>query len=405
MKAWITCSLIGSLLSASAFAAHQDWPQWRGPHKDGTLSSKESSIAWERLSSASVVWESKVGIGYSSLSIVGDRAYTMGHDGKDHETVYCLDVSTGKERWHFSYPAKLLPAMHVGGPNATPTVFEGAVYTLSKDGQAFCLDAATGETRWSVNVESLLGIKTPTWGYASSPVVYGEHLLFGAGRVVALNRRDGKPAWISENPYHPGYSTPIVFKNGSDSLLTAFDGKGFSLLHADTGEEVARHPFKTQYDMTATDPIVTSDGDRIFISAISQGELLRFDGTTLKSVWSDKAMRNSMNVCALREGYLYGIDGKHKSSRSRFSCVRLRDGEVMWSKESYGYGTHIVVGEALLVMTEEGDLVAVSPSEKAYHELGRKKVLDSICWTPPSVSGNRIFVRNDVGRAICVEVN
>jgi outer membrane protein assembly factor BamB len=403
MKTLLGCSLVGLIASSSLFAAHSDWPQWSGPSKDRSIATGKS-INWESLSNAKVAWETNVGIGYSSVSVVDGRAYTMGHDGEGgNETVFCLNAKTGAEIWKFTYPAKLLPAMHVGGPNATPTVSGDAVYTLSKDGQAFCLDAATGETLWSANIEGLLGIKTPTWGYAGSPLVFRDQIIFSAGRVVALDRKTGKQSWISGSTYHPGYATPVLFESGNDPVLTAFDGKGVSLLHALNGEEIARHPFKTQYDMTATDPVVTAAG-QIFVSAISQGELLKFDGTKLTSVWEDKAMRNAMNACVLRDGYLYGVDGKHKSSRSQFSCVRLSDGKVVWTKENFGYGTLISVGGTLVVLTESGDLVAVKASQKGYEELGRKKVLDSICWTPPSVSGDRLFVRNDMGRTLSIEL-
>ncbi len=403
MKALSGFCLVGLVVGSQVFGANQDWPQWRGPSKDSMVA-LDQSIQWDRLSDAKVTWETKVGIGYSSLSVVGGLAYTMGHDGEGNETVYCLNAGTGKEEWKFTYPAKLLPSMHVGGPNATPTVVDGAVYTLSKDGQAFCLDASTGETRWSANIETLLGIKTPTWGYAGSPLIFGDHVIFGAGRMVALSRKTGKQAWISGSTYHPGYATPVLFENGSDPILSAFDGKGLSLIHARSGEEIARHPFKTQYDMTATDPIVLNGGKHIFISAISQGEMLSFDGTNLESKWKEKTMRNSMNVCAVRDGHLFGIDGKHKSSRSRFTCVRLIDGEEVWSKENFGYGTLISVGDTLVVLSETGDLVAVAISTSGYKELGRKKVLDSICWTPPSIAGNRLYVRNDMGRALSIEL-
>lgn len=398
------CSVLALVSAGAILAGSSDWPQWRGPSKNSEIAPGKA-IEWSKLSDSKIAWEINVGIGYSSLSVVDGRAYTMGHDGKDNETIYCLDAKTGKEIWTHSYPAKLMPAMHVGGPNATPTVHEGAVYVMSKDGQIFALDADKGQLRWSANLEELLGIKTPTWGYASSPVVLGERVLFSAGRVVALDRNTGKMAWISENTYHPGYATPVVFENGTDSILAAFDGKGVSLHHALSGEEIARHGFKTQYDMTATDPIVAQDGEHIFVSSMSQGELLKFDGSKLASVWSGRSMRNSMNASTLLGGHLYGVDGRHKSNRSRFACVRLSDGETVWAKEDFGYATQILVGEHLVVLSEAGELVVVAPSTEGYREVSRKKVLDSICWTPPSYADGLLFVRNDVGRALAVQLH
>ncbi|MCS1411402.1 MAG: hypothetical protein M2R45_04602 [Verrucomicrobia subdivision 3 bacterium] len=121
MKYLFSIALVGLLVAASELKASGDWPEWRGPNRNSIISTGES-INWSKLDKAKVLWETKVGIGYSSISVVGDRAYTIGHDGDGNETVYCLNVGNGKEVWKFTYPAKLLPAMHVGGPNATPTV-------------------------------------------------------------------------------------------------------------------------------------------------------------------------------------------------------------------------------------------------------------------------------------------
>lgn len=183
--------------------------------------------------------------------------------------------------------------------------------------------------------------------------------------------------------------------------MAALDGVGISILSAADGGEIARRPFKAQYDMIATTPLVFEEGHQIFISGGSSAELLDFNGSELVLIWGSKSIRNSMNSSVIYDGVIYGIDGK-QGSAARLIAVSLADGTVNWFKEKFGYGNLIGIGGKLLSLTESGELVTFAASPTEYSELGRLQVLGKTCWTPPVYAGGRILVRNDRGDLVCL---
>ena len=161
------------LIPGLAFA---EWTQFLGPNSDDTVS--KDSLFNSDLKKWQKAWEVNVELGYSATALVGDFIYTMGHDGKNTETVYCLDVKTGKTVWTHKYKGILLDKQHTGGPNATPTIEGDKVYTLGKEGQIFCLNKADGSVVWKADLKAISGQKLPNWGYSSSPVIHKDMLVF-----------------------------------------------------------------------------------------------------------------------------------------------------------------------------------------------------------------------------------
>jgi len=266
----------------------------------------------------------------------------------------------------------------------------------------FCLSADKGTRLWQANLTVVMGIKVPTWGFASTPVIHLNRVLFSAGKVAALDLETGRTLWVTKEEYSPGYATPVVFESGGRQFIAAFDGKGLSVLAADNGAEIARHPHSAAYDMTATTPIILENGRRIFISANKSADMLGFDGQKLSLRWSSTDFKNNMNNGVLVDGVLYGIDGKENNSRARFVALNLADGKPKWVKENFGYGTVIGVGGLLLALNESGELVAIKPSPTGYSEISRLQVLPKLCWTNPVFANGRIYVRSDGGQAICL---
>ncbi len=392
---------VRSLLLAVALplaAVAGDWPRWLGPGGQNHVAAGPRFTS--DLSRWSVAWKAAVGRGYSAVAVAGDRAYTLGHDGQAHETVFCLEAGTGREVWKHTYEAELMPRQHPGGPNATPTVAGDRVLTVGKDGQVFCLDAADGRIRWQVRLAEAMDVAVPAWGFASSPVVDGDRVLFGAGRVVALDLASGRVLWKSATAQHPGYATPVPFRFDGRPYIAAFDGKGLSVLDGADGGEVARHPYKAMFDMTATTPYVLADGGRVFLSGNTGAEMLAFDGRSLAPVWKSAGFKNSMNPPVHRDGVLYGIDGRQGGGR--LVAVGVEDGKERWARPDFGFGNTIGVGDTLLALTENGELVAAGLSADGYTEAGRIQVLGKTCWTPPVYASDRIFLRNDRGDVVCL---
>src|SRR5690349_20725106 len=138
------------LVALAHFASAADWPQYRGPNRDGT--SKETGWNAEWTGEPKIAWKATVGLGFSSIVVANGKACTAGHaEGQD--TVFCFDAVTGKELWKHSYPAELGDKYYEGGTTGTPTFDGDRVYWLSRWGDLFCFDAASGKILWQTNIQ------------------------------------------------------------------------------------------------------------------------------------------------------------------------------------------------------------------------------------------------------------
>jgi len=393
-------AILGLCLGVSSLAA-SDWPHWLGP--DGSNRTTDPAFQAD-LAKYKPAWEAKIGKGFSSVIVAGGKAFVLGHDEKTGETVFCLDAATGKELWKHTYPAELLPRMHPGGPNASATVVGDRVLTLSKDGQLFCLNVKDGTKLWEAKLPAVMGIEVPQWGFGCSPVVSGQAVFVSAGKVAALDLATGQTLWVTKDAIPAAYATPVPFKRNGVSYVAAMNGKGLSVLSAKDGAELAHRPMTAQFNLLATSPVVLDQGGRIFMSGNASSELLAFDGKALTPVWTGKDIRNALNESIVVGDTIYGIDGR-QGTPARLVAVNLADGKLRWAKDNFGYGTTIGVGDALLALTETGELVAAKMKPDGYQETGRMQILGKTCWTTPTVANGRIYARNDQGALVCLSAN
>ena len=377
-----------------------EWPYWLGPNGNNVVAAEENFDS--DLKNWKISWKKEVGLGYSTITTANGKAYTMGHDGGSKETIYCFDSATGEKIWDFSYEGALLPRMHVGGPNASVTVVGDKAFAISKDGQVFCLNAENGSEIWTVKLTKLLRMEVPQWGFGSSPVEYMGDLLISAGRTVALDKETGKPNWISSEDRKAGYGTPVVFTRSGKDYIATMDAEGLSILDAADGAEIARYGQRVKYDMNASTPAVFANGEQILFYTNSNSAMLAFDGETLTSIWEDRKLQNALSGSILMGKALYGLNGSYKNKKTSLYSRNLGDGKENWVVPSYGYATLIAVGDTLVILTEDGELVTASANEERYRELSRKKLLEAICWTHPTYAEGRIFVRNEQGVLICL---
>src|ERR1041384_6108614 len=212
------CAFWGGTWLLVLSTAAADWPQWRGPNRNG-ISAETISATWPA-AGPKILWRASVGTGFSSCSISQGRVYTMGNTN-DRDTIWCLDARTGKELWRHTYPAALGPQYYEGGPGSTPTVYHGRVFTISKWGDVFCLDAAKGSVLWQRDLRQDK-IQPNRWGFAGSPLVWGDELILNAGGAgTALELRTGRVLWSNRSEEHtselpsPAYlvCAPLLEKN------------------------------------------------------------------------------------------------------------------------------------------------------------------------------------------------
>lgn len=390
--------LCGSCLNA------EDWPSFLGPNANDITKAGENFDAdlkkWKK------AWEVKIGVGYSAIAVKGDLAYTMGHDANETESVYCLDVKSGKTVWKHDYPGKLVNKLHFGGPNATPTVDGDFLYTSGKDGKAFCFSRKDGKVIWKKDLLEAMGIPLPNFGIAASPLIYNDWVIYTSGRALALNKKTGASVWLSkaveqgESAYHPGHATPVVFQNAGKDYLAFLIGTGLEILSMKDGSRIARHNLTAEFNMTATTPIILNEGKNILLSWNKFSEMLSFDGKALNKVWKTSKFIHTMQNTVLVDGILYGTNGKDRSKRVSLNAINPESGESIW-EAPFQWAQITVIGDTMLCMTVDGQLVTVKVSKDKFSEISRIKVLDNICWTKAVYAGGKIYLRNDKGRVIC----
>ncbi|MDG1324596.1 MAG: PQQ-like beta-propeller repeat protein, partial [Opitutales bacterium] len=315
------------LLTTLTYAS--DWPHWLGPNGDGTSSESKWSNEIN-----DPTWKSKVGVGFSAVSVANGKLYTMGHDGKKtggKETVYCLNSQTGKSIWSQSYPAPLVDYLHEGGPCSTPTVDGSIVYTISKHGLLHAYQTKDGKVIWKKDMMKEAGMKRPPeWGFAASPYVLGDQLIIEASATYSLNKKTGKIIWKSKT-YRPAYGTPTLFQPRGQSIIAILKTDGLVLLNSKNGKTLAFEKWETSYRTNASTPIV--QGDKIFISTGYQRgcALFQWKEGKLKKLYENKVLSTHMNHAILVDGFLYGFDGNvHMAGKKDFVCMEFLTGKEQW---------------------------------------------------------------------------
>jgi outer membrane protein assembly factor BamB len=377
-----------------------EWPHWRGPNRNGVI----HEMGHAQKPTLNTIWDTSIGRGYSAFAIADGRAYTMGHDGQTNETLYCFDAETGEELWTHTYPGELIPRMHAGGPNAMPSIVGQRLYTVSKDGQLFCYKAADGTQLWRTSLVNDLGFKLPTFGFASAPLVVNGELVMHGGQTFALDPDTGSLLWKSEFDYIASYVTPVRFETGDSDVIATLYGNRVVVLDP-KGVELASQPFYAKHDTTATTPVLLDAADgTFFVSANEGGRAVQYVNGGLKTLWEASDMKNEMNASVLVDGHLYGFSGRHDSRTAALTCIRADDGKLLWSETGMGCGSLIANGKRLLVLSESGEVVVAEASPDAFRPVARKQILEKRCWTPPSLSDGKLYIRNEQGRLACVSL-
>jgi outer membrane protein assembly factor BamB len=394
--------VLAAMTSARLLAA--DWPAFRGPTHDGISTER---LVWPR-NGPKEKWRINVGIGHSAVSVVGKRAYTMGN-ANETDTVYSIDIDTGKVVWTHSYPCnEKVGIKDYDGPFATPAVADGVVYTLSRKGDLFALDAKRGTVIWQRNIVQQDDVRPPGFGgLAGSPLVLGEKLIVnGSSGGMALDRKTGKPLWKSGTG-SGGHATPVPMRIAGRTYLAIHGPRTLTIVDAADGKEFWTTPRRQPIGVNAPDPVV--DGTRVFVTAgrAFGGALFDVTGGT-SPLWEQVGLSSHWHTSVLVNGVLYGPDGNNSEGAGRsptsLRSVDWRTGEIKWTEPKLGFNGLIAVGGTLLVLTETGDLVLVEASPTAYKELGSARVIEGRVFTAPSFADGRVYARNTKGDVVCLEL-
>jgi outer membrane protein assembly factor BamB len=384
-----------SLFFSTEIAAQvsADWPQWRGPNRDGI--SKETGLLkqWPE-AGPPLVWKATgAGGGYSSFAISNGHLYTMGLRG-DREYVIAFDVKTGKEAWATPHGSAFRNDRG-DGPRGTPTVDGDILYALGGSGDLSAMNARTGRIIWTMNVLQKFGGDNITWGISESPLVIGEKLLVNAGgpgaSIVALNKKDGALIWKSQSD-RAGYSSAIPVKVGNTTQVVFFTNKRGLGLDLKDGKLLWDYPRAANNVANAATPIVR--GNRVFISSDygNGGGLveIKANGEGASEVYFTKEMRNHHSSSILIGDHLYGFSG------GILTAMKFDTGEVAWKDRSVGKGSLVYADGHLYALSENGVVGLVEATPAGYREKGRFRIQqDSLpTWAHPVIAGGRLYLRD-----------
>ena len=398
----VTAVLLGFVVAASAARVHgADWPQYRGPNRDGKSTETGLVRSWGA-EGPREVWRVPIGAGFSGVSVVGDRLYTM---DSDDETEYALslDAGTGDTLWRVSV-GPIFKDGNGDGPRAAPTVDGDRVYVLGSRGHLAALEKDSGEVVWKVDYAEAFESELPIWAFTSAPLVEGEVLVMEAGgsgeqAIAAFDKHSGEVRWTAQGATI-AYSSPIPLDLGGRRQLVFLLKEKLLALDPD-GQELWSFPWASDGGIKPALPVFLPP-DRVLAGASYDiGAVLvkvGASGTSAEEVWSSRFMRTHINTAVALDEHIYGFD------TGTLRCLDAGTGERGWAKRGLGKGSLIYADGMFIILSERGKLVLAEATPERYQELAAHQILEGRCWTAPSLAHGRLYLRNHT-ELVCLDLH
>ncbi|MEM8964009.1 MAG: PQQ-binding-like beta-propeller repeat protein [Acidobacteriota bacterium] len=392
--------LLLSAPSAWGEPAGNDWSQFRGPQRDGIAQETGLLDSWPE-NGPTELWRRPLGEGYSGVTVVGDRIYTMyaapvpaaeGEEAVDHEFAAAFDANTGDELWRVDVGEKLETEFG-NGPRSTPAVDGDTVYYLSSHGRFLALNTADGSEQWKLELTEDFGSERPYWGYATSALVDGDQLILEAGgkegkTLVALDKKTGETLW-ARGDAGSGYNSPLPVDMNGERRYVYVSGQKLYCIDA-TGKELWAH----DWPRGETHAVPVALGPGLIYASGAEGvgaQVLKVnpeDETQVEQVWSSHRLRNHFSAAVTHNGVIYSFDN------ATLKAVSAEDGSLVWAKRGLGKGSLILADGHLIVLSDRGKLLLVEAGAETYTEKGSFQAMNDLSWTAPTVSHGRLYVRN-----------
>lgn len=376
--------------TASAKAAAAVWPGFRGPARDGVVRGLTIPTDWTK-SPPAEIWRRPVGPGWGSFAVLGDVIYTQEQRGQD-EVVSAYRLSTGTPVWRHHDAARFWESNGGAGPRATPAISDGRVFALGATGRLNALDAGSGAVIWTRNAAGDTGAKLPDWGFSGSPLVVDDTVIVAtSGVLIAYDARTGSRRWVGPQA-DEGYTSPQLATIGGVRQILLMSGTGLASVSPADGTTLWQHDWSGN---PVVQPSLTPDGGILIAASQSSGTRRLAvahgaNGWTAEERWTSNRLKPWFNDFVIHKGYAYGFDG------TILACMDLADGARKWKGGRYGAGQLVLLPDqdALLVISEEGELALVSAAPDAFKELGRAPAIQGKTWNHPVIAGNVLLVRN-----------
>ena len=394
-RGMILVGAVSAFMMWTPFAVADDWPQFRGIHRDGVSHEADLAKEWGE-KSPKEMWRKPLGPGYSAVSIAGDRLYTMYAaeiDGQWKEVAVALSTKDGEELWRTPLGERFDNEFG-NGPRATPTVSGDRVYVLDSTGTFAALETKDGSIVWSMDFKEKFGVKTPRFGYSTSVLVDGDQVIVQGGgadgnNYVGINKHSGEIVW-SRGSGPAGYTSALPVTVGGKKRFVYVAGGELVCIDAEGGQ-VWSHEWPQ--GETHAMPIHIPPDKLYMAGAEGVGaRLFRVTETDGKGqvelLWEQPFMRNHFSSAVVHEGMIYGFDN------ATLKAISVEDGKPAWGKRGLGKGSLILADGHLLVLSDRGKLLLVEATPEAYREKGSVQALEGLCWTAPALADGRVYLRN-----------
>jgi outer membrane protein assembly factor BamB len=379
-----------------------DWPQWRGPNRDGIVPGVTVPAQWPK--TLKEEWKVTVGEGVSSPVVGGNRIYLLTRQKPDEEVVLCLDLAGGREIWRDAYPAPYrlgAPAQGYEGPRSTPAVADGRVFTFGISGILSCLDARTGKVHWRKDFTRQYPHGTaPGWGTSASPLVAAGLCIIHVGgpdigALTAFDAATGDVKWTFAGDC-PAYGSPILVDLAGQRQVVTLTLNYFLGVSAATGKLLWKLPCREIHSENCLTPILYKDL-LIYAGRKEPPRAIRLEkgpaGLTPREVWRAEGVTLYMTTPVLAGDWLIGLSNHEFGA---FFCLEAGTGKMHWKSDGRlgGQASILNAGSAWLVLTMRGQLVVVKPSGKGYEPIAEYHVTDSRTEAHPVFLGNLILIRD-----------
>jgi outer membrane protein assembly factor BamB len=409
--------LLSLVLAATVLAG--DWPQWRGPARDGVAPRAQLPTTWPT-DPPRPLWKVAIGEGYSSPVIAEGRLFIMGRVADDQEVCYCFDANNGKQLWQSAAAVPYTPADPSAGkgPKATPLVDGERVYMLGVSGLFHCFDVRTGRVLWERDFKKeYWGVEKDkdgddAWstccGAACSPLVDGRRVILPvggkkAGAFTAFDKASGEVLWTSL-PDRSSYGSPLLAELAGRRQLIGFTGLRMVGLDVADGQLLWEHAFPAKFEQTVLTPVLWKDLV-IFGGEAKPTIALRIEkeGQQVNKTvaWTNKDLRAYLTSPVVFRDHLVGLS----HFRKQLVCLDLEGGQTKWTEDDFGdYASLVVAGEQLLVLTGEGELHVLEANPNKFVRRAHWRVSDEgKTWSHLAVAGSRLYFK-DKQHLICLDV-
>lgn len=377
------------------------WPQWGGPARNFVAADVKVAESWPA-GGPPTLWRRPIGDGFSAIVTDGSTLYTVYREGAD-DVAIALEAVSGKEAWKAKYPApftetcseRLGPA-----PRAAPLIAGGRLITVSAGGRMVSFDRRTGTEQWRVDLVAAGSPAALPCGYSSSPVAHKDTIITTAGGrgrgVVAIETATGRTRWATQD-FDNAYSSPTIVTLGGAPHLVVFTAGEISGLDPDTGALEWTRPHPADYGVNVAMPLWGPD-NLLFVSSAYNGgsRVLKLTGAAgavnVEELWANKRVRIHFGNAVRIGDRVYASNGDFGAAP--FAAVDIRTGDMAWRDRSVSRSSLIAIGDRLLILDEDGNLVLARPGVEGLTVLARAQVLTNRAWTAPTLSGTRLFLRD-----------